>query len=106
MPSGGGAVAAPRGDSGSNCQTQAPPSPGSPDLGQAFVPEKDTNPWQGGQGRRRDGETLETITAITKKGGLQSKAGEGGQGDHVTRLEEGPRVFPPNKGLSRTRGAQ
>lgn len=107
VPSGGGARAAPWGDGGSNCQTQAPPSPGSPDLGQAFVPAKDTHPWQGGQGRRGDGEASGTIPTITKKGGLQRKRGEGAQTDHVIQLEEGPgSSLLPNKGPGGTRGAQ
>lgn len=33
----------------------------------AFVTEEDTHPWQGGQGRRRVGETLETFTTTIKK---------------------------------------
>lgn len=43
----------------------------------AFVTEEDTNPWQGGQGRRRAGETLETFTTIIKKKKADSKEREG-----------------------------
>lgn len=41
--------------------------PREPRSRAAFVTEEDTDPWQGGQDRRRGRETLETITTTIKK---------------------------------------
>lgn len=59
--------------------------PREPRSRAAFVIEEDTDPWPGGQGGRRGGETSETIitTVKKKKSGLQRKGGEGAERDHV-----------------------
>lgn len=53
-------------------QRLQPPDPATSLPGEsrsraAFVTEEDTNPWLGGQGGGRDGETLGTVTTTIKK---------------------------------------
>ena len=85
--------------------------PWEPRSRAAFVTEEDTDPGHGGQGRRKGGKTLETITTTIKKkkkeGGLQAKRGEGAERDHVITLEweRGPgSSHPPNQRLGQDFG--
>ena len=75
--------------------------PREPRSRAAFVTEEDTDPRHGGQGRRRGGETLETITTTIKKKkkkrwtpGSKSGGSRERPCDHIG-VGEGPRVFPP-----------
>ena len=85
--------------------------PREPRSRAAFVTEEDTDPRHGGQGRRRGGETLETITTTIKKkkkkGGLQAPRVEGAERDHVIILEweRGPgSTHPTNQRLGQDFG--
>lgn len=63
----GRGAAAPWRDSGSNCQTQPPPSPGSPDLGRLLSLKRTLTLGRETRAGGEMGETSETIITTVKK---------------------------------------